>query len=806
MDAAGRRTAALGALFFGSGAAALIYEIVWFQQLTLVLGATSISLAILLTSFLGGMCLGSLAAPRWSPHRSPLTNYALLELLIGLYGLASLWLLPMVGDVYTTWGTPGQHDLVWRSVLCGVVLMPPTLLMGATLPVVARSVEATRDGVRRLGWFYGANTLGAVAGCLIAGLVLLRVYDVVIATIVAAVLNLALALIAWRLSRKDLVGAPVHRSPRVATRGLQGRRATTWTITAVTALSGFTALGSETVWTRLLGLLFGPSSYTFSILLAVFLLGLGLGSLAGAHWERRTKSPTLALATTQLLLIAVIPYAAWMIADVLPYWWGARDAGMTLGVRMACDVVRAAATVLPATFLWGASFPLAVAAASGGSNDASRLVGRLYGANTLGAIAGALGITLIVHPWGGGQFAQQTLTVIAGLSGCLILLARSASEGIFERFVERSTNSKIPSLALRASVPSLALAAVAAAGLCVPPVPRGLLTYGRSVHLWPTARKFLFVREGVDSSVVVSVSSFGNRCFSVAGKMEATTSPSDMRTQRLLGHWPAAVHRQPKSVLVVGCGSGMTAGACGLHPSVERIVLCEIESAVIDATREFFALQNYAVLDDPRTQIVVDDARHFLATTKEKFDVITTDPIHPWVRGSSALYTEEFYALCRNRLNPGGVITQWVPLYESNVPAVKCELATLLKVFPETLVFSGESGLLGYDLVVVGTTEHIAPSVRTVLDRLQDDPRVRRSLAEVGLGQPRALANTFVCYGRQLEGWLADAEINRDRNLRLQFLAGLTPDAATQQQILQELTAHRRVLPMNLSQAGDVAH
>jgi spermidine synthase len=287
--------------------------------------------------------------------------------------------------------------------------------------------------------------------------------------------------------------------------------------------------------------------------------------------------------------------------------------------------------------------------------------------------------------------------------------------------------------------------------------------------------------------------------------MEATTSPSDMRTQRLLGHWPVAANSHPKSVLVVGCGSGMTAGACGLHPSVERIVICEIESAVVEGTRQFFAPQNYGILDDPRTEVVIDDARHFLATTKEHFDVITTDPIHPWVRGSAALYTEEFYALCRKRLNPGGVITQWVPLYESNVPAVKCELATLLKVFPETLVFSGESEWSGYDLVVVGTTERVAPDVRRMMSRFQSDPRLQRSLTEVGLGDPHSLARTFVCYGRQLSDWLADAEINRDRNLRLQFLAGVTPDAHTEHSILQELTTNRTSPPTAL-RTGTFAH
>jgi spermidine synthase len=422
MDTAARRTWALGALFFGSGAAALIYEIAWFQQLTLVLGATAVSLAILLTSFLGGMCLGSVAAPHVVPRRwTPLAAYAVLELLMGAYGVASLWVLPWIGSLYAAWGAPGQHDLLLRSLACGLVLLPPTMLMGATLPVIARGVNATRDGVSQLGWFYGANTLGAVAGCLTAGLVLLRLFDVAAATLVAAALNGLLAAVAWRLSRgepetvpADSVRAPQHRESSVLP-------SATFGVACVTLLSGLTALGAETVWTRLLGLLFGPSGYTFSILLAVFLLGLGAGSALGAAWGRRTSSPLLALAVTQLSLLAAIPYAAWMIASVLPHWWGSRDPAISLPVHMVRDVLRTAATCLPATLLWGAAFPLAVAAAANPAGDASRLVARLYAANTLGAIAGALGLTLLVHPWGGGQFAQQVLAWTAGGSGVLAL-------------------------------------------------------------------------------------------------------------------------------------------------------------------------------------------------------------------------------------------------------------------------------------------------------------------------------------------------------------------------------------------------
>ena len=798
MDQSKRTTAALLGLFVGSGCSALIYEIMWLQQLGLVLGATSVSLAILLTSFMGGMCLGSLALPRWvSAARHPLRVYAVLELLIGACGLAILWGMPLVSRVYCSFALSVNGDLVARALVALTLMLPPTILMGATLPTIARWVKSSGLGLSQLGFFYGANTFGAVIGSLLAGLYLLPFFDVIVATCVAAAINLCVAVGAWMLATVHQTRG-VPSGPRSAatpaiqtdefTGGITPPRSPGVALAPyfVVGLSGLTALGAEVVWTRWLGLLFGPTTYTFSILLAVFLLGLGVGSWGGAWLARRVRSPGIALAVSQLLLMGAIPFGAFMIVDVLPYWLHARDADQSLLTRMSLDVIRALAAFLPATLLWGASFPLAVATADDERCDSASLVGGLYSANTLGAILGTLLVSLFAVPLFDGRFAQQLLTACTGLSGIVAVFRQNAGHRGTPAFWRRAATS------WRTPLVSGALIACGFAVALVPAVPNGLLAYGRTVENWPTTRQFFFVGEGLDSPVVVSESAAGFRCFHVAGKVEATNSPSDMRTQRLLGHLPAMVHPEPRTVLVVGCGSGMTAGSFLLHPSVERIVLCEMESNVIRTARKYFSEENGGVLDDPKLEIVIDDARHFLATSREKFDIITADPIHPWVRGAASLYTTEFYDLCRSRLTPHGVVTQWVPLYESNPAAVKCEMATFLQAFPRASLWSGQNLATGYDLVVVGTIGDQDISPRTIAHRLRPNPPLQQSLAEIGLPNSEALLSRFAGDGEILTEWLRDSQINRDRNLRLQYLAGLTPESQTAQEIFQSMVGRRR--------------
>jgi len=388
LPASPRALPAVLLLFVGSGCAALIYEVVWFQLLQLVVGSSAWSLAVLLGTFMGGMCIGSLMLPRWIGARHhPLRVYLWLEVGIGVSGLLVLGAMPAVGHLYTSLVGHGLPGIALRAAVCALCLLPPTILMGATLPAIASWVAATPQGVAWLGLFYGGNTFGAVLGCVLAGFYLLRVHDSVVATWCAAGLNFGVALLAALLLR----GSPEPAStPAPPPRADATPRGPARGVYVVIAFSGFCALAAEVVWARVLSLLLGATVYTFSLILAVFLIGLGLGSAAGAALARTLPRPRLALAGCQLAQAAAIAWAAYMIAAALPHWPVDPERMAVPAAKFRFDLFRCAWALLPSALLWGASFPLALASLVAPGQDPARVVGRTYAANTLGAIAGAL--------------------------------------------------------------------------------------------------------------------------------------------------------------------------------------------------------------------------------------------------------------------------------------------------------------------------------------------------------------------------------------------------------------------------------
>ena len=735
-------------LFVASGFSALIYEIVWFQLLQLVIGSSAVSLGVLLGTFMGGMCLGSLVLPRLvSPRRHPLGAYALIELGIGICGVAVLFGMPQVRPLYAAWSGHGLAGILLRGAVSAVCLLPPTLLMGATLPAIARWVETTPQGVSWLGFFYGGNIAGAVLGCLAAGFYLLRVHDMATATTVAALVNGAVALAAAGLAFRIPHPAPSHRPVECGAPGASGGPP----VLIAIALSGLCALGAEVVWTRLLSLMLGATVYTFSLILASFLIGLGIGSSAGAWLSRKIARPRVALGWCQMLLAAAVASAGYLIATSLPYW-SIPSTQSSPWLRFSIDLVRCLCACLPAACLWGASFPLALAAAARHDEDPGNLAARVYAANTAGAILGALGFSVVLIPWIGTLGCQRLLI---GLSGAAALIA-------------------IAPLRATASL-AAASATVVLLAVIVPGVPWGVVAHGRQLPVKGTAATLLHLDEGMNASVAI-LELDGTRTFHVSGKVEASSGPHDMRLQQMLGHLPALLHAKPRSVLVVGCGAGVTAGSFALYPDVERIVICEIESRIPAAAARFFSRENHGVVGDRRTAIINDDARHYVLTTPEKFDIITSDPIHPWVKGAATLFTKEYFELCKRRLRPGGLLTQWVPLYESAPDTVKSEIATFLEVFPDAAVWGNDTLFgEGYDLVLLGRIDSAPINLDEIQQRLDraDHSSVVKALRPVGLGSAVAMLASYAGRGPDLWPWLKSAEINRDRNLRLQYLAGM---------------------------------
>jgi spermidine synthase len=774
-------------LFAGSGCSALIYEIVWFQVLQLVIGSSAVSLAVLLGTFMGGMCLGSIALPRLiSPRLHPLRVYALLELGLGIIGIALLSGMPYVDRFYTEAAGYGLPAMLLRGSVCAMCLLPPTILMGATLPAIARWVETTPQGVSWLGLFYGGNIAGAVFGCLLAGFYLLRVHDLATATYVAAILNGAVAFLALGLAAVTWHRAPEHQTVPSVGRG-------SWMVYLAIALSGASALAAEVIWTRLLSLMLGATVYTFSIILAVFLVGLGIGSSIGSILARLSRRPGILLGACQLFLNGAIAWTGYMLARSLPYWPIDLTLSSSPWLNFQLDLVRCLWAILPATCLWGASFPLALAAAATRGQDPGRLAGRVYAANTVGAILGAVGSSLFLVRWLGTQDAQRVLIGWSALAALLLLvppflpLARKAAFPI--RRLKRAPRFT-GALFVAASI----LVAALLLAWSVPAPPWELVAYGRSLPTYDGHSEILYMGEGMNSSIAVSQEPSGARNFHVSGKVEASSYPQDMRLQRMLGHLPALFHPKPQSVLIVGFGAGVTSGSFVVHPEIERIVICEIEPLIPHVVAPYFAEENNEVVHDPRVEIVYDDARHYILTTPHKFDIITSDPIHPWVKGSATLYTKEYFELCKHHLNPGGLITQWVPLYETNVDVVKSEIATFFQVFPGGTIWSNTDNDQGYDIVLLGQAEPLKIDADELQERLDrpDHAAVKKSLDNVGFRTVVGLLETYGGQASDLRPWLKNAEINRDRNLRLQYLAGLELDTKESKFIHEAMLNHRQ--------------
>src|SRR5688572_2882686 len=761
LSVAQRWLPALLLLFIGSGCAALIYEVVWFQLLQLSIGSSAVSLGVLLGIYMGGMCLGSLLLPKYlNPRNHPLRVYALLELGIAVFGIIVLFAVPIVGRVYTSIAGTGQVSLVFRAIVAAICLLPPTLLMGATLPAIARWVETTPKGVSWLGYFYGGNLAGAVVGSLLAGFYLLRVFDMPTATGVAVALNVLVALLAVVVAARTphtVITATTADAPLAATSTPEVSRL----VYIAIALSGLTALGSEVVWTRVLSLLFGATTYTFSLILAVFLVGLGIGSSLGSAMARNLKNPRIALGWCQLALCVCLAWAAYQTGVSLPYWPINPSISTSLAFNFQLDLMRAIWVMLPGAILWGASFPLALAAVATRGQDSARLVGGVYAANTVGAIIGATVISLVLVGTVGSQKTQQVLIGIAAMSALLMLMPAVGE-----------TRKPLT------STPVVVIGIALIAGLLarsVPPIPWLLVAYGRYSATWVGQNEMVYVGEGVTASVAVTRTPTGVLNYHNAGKVQASSEPQDMRLQRMLGHITTLVPKNPNKVLVIGCGAGVTAGAVSIDPMVKDQTIAEIEPLVPRVVSTHFAEHNFNVVANPKVKVHLDDARHYLLTTDEKFDAITSDPLDPWVKGAATLYTREFFQVVRDHLNPGGVVTLFVQLYESSEAAVKSEIGTFLEVFPNGAVFANTVNGQGYDLVLFGQLEGGKINIDTVQARLSDpaNAAIAKSLSEVGINSAVDLFGTYAGRRTDMKTWLSDAQINTDRNLKLQYLAGL---------------------------------
>jgi spermidine synthase len=780
----------LSLMLAGSGAAALIYQVVWFALLGIVLGASAVSLGVLLATFMGGLCLGGYLLPRIvSPRRSVLAVLAVIEFGIAAIGIGVLLGLPAIANVYGAWAGPGFAGLALRAAVASLCLLAPTVLMGATLPAAARAVAQTPQGLGAMGFLYGANIAGGVIGSFAAGFYLLRLYNVTVATGVAVAVNLLVAGLALAASKRapfarcvSSSGAEQQAFNAARTgRSSESKRGAdrSWPVYLVAALSGCTALAAEVVWTRHLTLLLGATVYAFAVILALFLLGLALGSGLAARLARRL-TPAAALAACQFALPVAIAWAAYSMAHLLPNWPSNPVPGTAPVAWLPLDLLRVGLTVLPAAVLWGASFPLAISALGGSRRDPATDVGGVYVANTIGAVIGSLVTSFVLIVRLGSHQTEQLMALVAAGAGLIALTA--AETGARRRTVA------IVVVGIALAVPSV---------LTLPGLPADVIAYGRFAAIRAGETNVIYTGEGMTASIAVSADAEGVLSYHSAGKIQASAHPPDLRLQRMLGHMTTLAAADPRDFLVIGLGAGVTAGAVALDPAVESVTIAEIEPLVPRVAAQYFDDVNFDVMDAPKVSIRLDDGRHVLATSNELFDGITSDPLDPWVKGAATLYTEEFWQLVRLHLAPGGVVTVFVQLYQSTDAAVKSEVATFFEVFPAGGVFANTVEGRGYDLVLLARADGSPIDIDAIHSRLgsQRYAPVARSLLEVGFVSAADLFGTFVGGRKDFETWLEGAQINRDRNLRLQYLAGEGFALYRAEEIFASMVTHRPQFP-----------
>jgi spermidine synthase len=739
--------------FFLSGAAGLLYQVLWLRSLTFVFGHTLLAITMILAAFMAGLALGSLLFARLSARlRNLIGAYGFIEIAIGLTCAAVPALLSAISAVYLRLHTPlglspDQFSLI-QLVLVFAVLVVPTTLMGGTLPVLAQAFVRDERLVRRVGLLYAVNTLGAVVGTALAGYVLLPALGIRRTTMLAVGINLAVGGLALLLARgwPGLGGGTATSPPARARRGA-GRRLTL----AALGVSGAVSMLYEVAWTRSLTQVLGSSTYAFTAMLVTFLIGIALGSAAYAWLRGRAAATPAAFGVLQLAIGAAVALTL-ALFDRLPelFLLGFASFESTSGIPLL-QLAIAGAALVPSTLLIGATFPCAVAVVAQ-SGPPGRSVGHVYAVNTLGAIAGVVLTGFVLVP-ALGVHATIKLGVLVNLIAAAALVA--TAPGV-RRWAGLATAAGLAVLAW--SIPLWDLR-VMTAGTAI--YARYYLASGGLAEQ-KEHQKVVFYREGRSSTVAV-VERGSTRTLRVNGKTDASDG-IDMQTQILLAHLPMLVHPDPRRVMVLGLGAGVTAGSAATH-AIERLDVVELEPAVVEASR-FFTAVSHDPLANPRVHLTVADGRNFLLTTGERYDVIVSEPSNPWIAGVAALFSVEFFETARSRLRAGGIMAQWVPGYGLAPDDFAMIVRTFSAVFPSTSVW-----YLGrHDFLLLGAAR-VRPLDIARLRARVEIPAVLDDLGRVGLGSgPEILG--FIALGPTDAARLGTgARLNDDDRLPLEYSA-----------------------------------
>ena len=750
----------IGVCFVFSGATGLIYEVLWARMLGLVFGATTLAVSTVLAAFMGGLALGSAVAGRLGDRiRKPLSTYGWMEIGIAVYALLVPFMFRWVDNLYALiWQQfqPGYFTFsLWRFLLSCLMLLVPTTLMGATLPVLSAAV--VRNGSTGVTRLYACNLAGAILGTLAAGFVLLPSFGVRTTIVIAAVINVIVGVVAIGLQRQPVTPVPVEPLAVDTDRNLF------WFFAALA--SGFVTISTQVSWTRILTMVIGSSTYAFSIVVALFLIGL-----AGGAWfiGRKDRSAHLRRTLTVVELVtAVSLFASLYVVNRLP--WLLVKLGMNLNISswaglLGLQILSATLLVLVPALLMGMVMPVVLEWAAADPARGVARVGRAYAINTIGAIAGAFLTGFVLIPKTSTKFA-----LVLSAAVCVIVAGFAYRPAASQRdpALKRSLAIGAVPLVLLIMIvltPRMNLAdlSIGAYDTLVRVLAQTREGENTNQSTAANVHQLLMYEEGPTATVSVRRD---NETISMAinGRTNASDSMFDMPTQVMLGQLPILVAPRIEKGLIIGFATGITVGSM-LQSPIQSVTCIELEPGTINGSR-FFQHVNNLPLADSRTRLIIDDARTYLRVTPERFDIIVSEPSHPWVPGVANLFTEEFFELGKSRLNEQGVFVQWVQIYQLSTESLRSVLATYQKVFQHVLMFRVGGLNKGKDLLLFGSNQ------RLNLDRLSErlaDPRVQIELARVNLSTEADVRSWFVCDETRLGPAVAGAKINTDDNMHIE--------------------------------------
>lgn len=747
-------------VFFLSGACALAYQIIWIRMFGLVFGGTVVSMSVVVAVFMGGLALGSHIIGKYAERiGNRVRLYGILEIILGLlavliyYGISNLsgiiYSLPINIDSHSFGG------ISVRIIISFALLIIPTMIMGGTLPVLVRAVTSENSKIIvNTSLLYAVNTLGAMTGAFFVGFLLIRYLGVTRSNHLTASINIIMGITAL------IVSGRFNSTPDTVSPGLQQKDAILHgkglKFIVTLGITGFAGLTLEMVWMRMMLLVLNNTIYLYTIIITSYLFGLGLGGLMlrkiipGSQQTERTFGIILAgISLTICAGYILFPYTT-LYAFNTSYSFYSTFTRLSI----LTTVIFILLGFLP-TFLMGASFPLGLGLYANEVRGLSRRLGIIYATNTAGSLLGSLAAVFILIPSIGMRWT---------LIMCAVMIMIPAL------YIISQTLKEHPGRFLLAGISATMLVFVIVSAKT--DIPRSIL-----LRRLIQTESIEYLKEGKSSTIWIS----GGQPFRKIWMDNLwVSSTSSEGTHALLAHYPVLFHPNPKKICGIAFGTGQTFGTCLLYP-ITSITSVEIDAEIIEACRGRFTQENYGILEDPRNTVVIDDGRFFLAGTKEKFDIVTAEPLQPYTRGTVSLYSYEFYEACKRTLDPGGIVTQWLPVYNSGVSDTWSMIRTFVEAFDYVLLFlnSNDGILLGSDSEMTINPSKPLPS------------RVLSDLIRIENGRIYALTGNFICSRESLLKASEGYPIITDDKPKLEFTA---PISHWSEEITAEVNMRRQFI------------